>query len=119
MVIATGKVTSNLPAKVHSPTLDSELTAAFGPGIGWTLEYDGEKNIAGIRYEFDQALGYDTSEVGAFFKAYVLAPGSDDDFEASAKLAERERQDKEGVATLLQRVSDLEQRVTALEGDKG
>lgn len=112
IILTYGKIVSGLPAAIHSPSLNDSLISQFGQGIGWAVEYDNQKNIAAIKYEYDQALGYDSAEIEDFFRAYTLPANKDDD-EAEV---EKRRIDEQGIAA---RVKALEARVAELEGAKG
>lgn len=111
MPITKGVITVDIPDRVNSPALEESLKQSIGDGIGWALEYDDEKNIIGIRYEYEASLGHDPAAVEAFFKDYELPAHEDDDFQESEKKQAAER-------GMIERLADLEARVSALEGKK-
>lgn len=114
MTLITGTIKQGVPSRIIHNQLNQELEAV-GAGIGWAVEWDANKNPIAIRYEFDDSDGLSRKQIEEVLRAHTVAPGTDDDKEASVKVEAQEAEVKQESARIAAQFKNLEARVAALE----
>lgn len=117
-MIEKGSITSGLPERILNDELAREIQAKFGD-IGWAAEWDKDKNLVAIHFEYEADLGIDPGALKKAFQAHSVPEGVDDDFQATEKRQEAERQKAADLDHVLATFEKLEARVAELEALAG
>lgn len=112
----SGKVEAEPGQRIRHEELESALTEAFGPGIGWGCEWtDGFAELVAIRYEFDDSLKVDPTAVEALLQAHSVPIDELDDKQQAATAAQLEEIKKLDTEYAAESFKSLEARVSRLE----
>lgn len=113
-MIEKGSITSGLPERILNDELAKEIQAKFGD-IGWAAEWDKDKNLVAIHFEYEADLGIDTDALKKAFQAHSVPEGVDDDFQAVEKVQAEEVQQAADLAHVLKSYKQLESRLAVVE----